>query len=713
MYLYGQRSKCAYLLNSYFTYANYKKGMATYMKRRNHSLRIQFFKNLSLTFVLPFLLLLFIITIYTYQVIKEETERKNTIYVSMLCNQMRTEIDKYTSIVETAAMQESVQSMDYTQAEPYLQALLAVEGTDVWSHFLIANEYGTEQVHTEGKDGHGYSIRTQEAFAIPWKEERTYVSEPSISISTGRSVLGISTPIYRGDYKVGVLIGYLRLECISDILNSYQFTGSGYVFMLNSDGTVSAHPDQSLVLNAIYGLPDESDAEAVEAYAQIPENLKQVYLAMTQGKNDSVIIKNEKADFLYSYYPLGIRDMSVCIVSPLQESFALVYGLIKTMIISMLLICLTGSLGTIMMSQRISSLFYWIMKQTSLLSSGITELQMKKLPYEKTKEITALKSSIFTLATGLEDVLSGLDAQSKDLTLTVSDVSERIASSDSSINHISSHLQQIALGTKAASDATQTLKSSSSKNLSFATAIADFSKEGKTYTLDMMQKAEGLETNAAQGKTTAMEVLSSMQENLKLSMEESSKSALIGKLTDEILQISNRTNLLSLNASIEAARAGTSSHGFSVVAAEIRALAECSRNAAGKIQDISEVVTTGIARLTHDADNLLSFIDTSVINDYTFFTNIANHYYRDATEISRMMERFSEHAEQLRASFALMDNNISHIFATMDENSGNITGIAQLSSEFAITLHSIREEVNACDEISAHLRKSLTSFRPE
>ncbi len=683
------------------------------MKHKNHSLKIQFFRNLSLTFVLPFLLLLFIITIYTYHTVKEETERKSTIYASMLCNQMRTEIEKYTSIVETAAMQESVKSMDYTQAEPYLQSLLAVEGPDVWSHFLIANQYGTEQVHTEGKQGHGFSIRTQEAFAMPWKEEKTYVSEPAVSISTGRAVLGISTPIYRNDKKVGVLIGYLRLECISDILNSYQFTNNSYVFMLNSDGTVSAHPDQSLVLNTRFGLPDEGDTEAMAAYSLIPERLKNVYLSMTQGKNGSVIIKSNDTSFLYSYYPLGIRDMSVCIVSPLSESFTLVYGLIKTMIISMLLICLTGGLGTVMMSHRISSLFRWIMEQTSLLSSGVTSLREKKLPYKNTKEVKALKSSIFALSAGLEHVLSGLDAQSHDLTLTVNDVSEHIASSDANIDHISSHLQQIASGTKAASEATETLKNSSSKNLSFATAIADFSRDGKTYTLDMMQKAEGLEKNARHGKTSAMEVLASMRENLKLSMEESGKSAMIGKLTEEILDISKRTNLLSLNASIEAARAGSSSHGFSVVASEIRALAESSKNAAGKIQDISDVVTAAVERLTLDADNLLSFIDTSVINDYVFFTDIADNYYADATEISRMMERFSEHAEQLRASFALMDGNISHIFATMDENSGNITGIAQLTSEFAVVLHGIRDEVNACNEISALLRSSLSAFRAE
>lgn len=187
------------------------------MKRQNKSLKMQFLKNLSCTFLFPFLIVLIIITLYTYQMVKSEATRKSSIYTAMLSRHMQTEISKYTAIVETAAMQEAVKSMDYTQAEPYLQSLLELEGTDVWSHFIIANQYGTEQAHTEGKDGHGYSIRTEEAFSVPWNEERTHVCEPGISISTGRAVLGIGTPIHRNDKKPG----YLSVICVWNVSRIY------------------------------------------------------------------------------------------------------------------------------------------------------------------------------------------------------------------------------------------------------------------------------------------------------------------------------------------------------------------------------------------------------------------------------------------------------------------------------------------------------------
>ena len=119
--------------------------------RKRKSLKIALFRDLTFTFLIPFFLVLLTIFFYILASVERETEQKNTIYAQQLSSQMQTELEKYVSIVETAAMQEAVISLDYTQAEPYLQALLAKEGTDVWSHFLIANQYGTEQAHTDGK----------------------------------------------------------------------------------------------------------------------------------------------------------------------------------------------------------------------------------------------------------------------------------------------------------------------------------------------------------------------------------------------------------------------------------------------------------------------------------------------------------------------------------------------------------------------------------
>ena len=680
------------------------------MKKHGRYLKAEFLKDLSITFLLPFFLVLLVITLYTYQTVKTDTERKNTIYANMLCGQMATEIEKYVSIVETAALQEAVKTMDYTQAEPYLQELLEREGSQVWSHFIIANQYGTEQAHTEGEEGHGYSIKREEAFERPWEDEKTFVSEPSISISTGRAVLGIGTPIYRGEKKVGVLIGYLWLEGISDILNHYAFSDNSYAFLLNSDGLVSAHPDPSVAMNVFYGIPDEKDEEAAAFYESIPKDLKNVYAKMIQGESGSTTVKTEEGAALYSYYPLGIHNMSVCLVSPLDEAFSLVYGLIRMLLVCIVILCFIGIVGTLWVSSKTTSMITWIEKQTTRLSQGNTTLTDKRLPYSKTREIGILKTAIYALAAGMKNILSGLEKRSAELNLTVKEVSGNISIADSKMDRIAGNLSRFAAGIEEVTQEADKLKKSSSENLKFSTAIADYAVEGNSYAAEMKTKAERFEQSAEEGQQSAIKILSEIRSNLQESMEESKKSSFINELTEEIMDISSRTNLLSLNASIEAARAGTAGKGFSVVAGEIRKLADSCRITAEKIQSISKEVTEAVVRLNDDAQNLMGYVDNSVLKDYAFFMKVAKNYDTDATEFSVMMKRFASHAAQLRTSFEVMDESIFHISETMVDNSGNITEIAEHTASFAGALHDIHEKVSSCNAISVKLKESLSEF---
>ena len=680
-----------------------------FIMKKKKTLKMALLRDLTMTFLLPFFVILMAIFLFILSSVEKETEKKNTLYAAQLSSQMQTELEKYVSIVETAAMQEAVISLDYTQAEPYLQKLLEKEGKDVWSHFLIANQYGTEQAHTEGKEGHGYSISREEAFAKPWNEEATFVCEPAISISTGRAVLGIGTPIYRGEKKVGVLIGYLRLECIADILNRYEFTEGGYAFMLNSDGTLSAHPDQSLVLNQCYGVPDEKDEQAVEFYNSIPERLRQVYQAMTRGESGSAVVEENMA--LYSYYPLGIHNMSICIVSPLKEAFSLVEGLLYAMGIAVLVLCTVGAVGTLFLSGKMNSLMKWIGSQTAMLAKGNTSVEDKKLPYNKTQEIRELKNAVFALAESLHNILCQLKEQSVRLKGMVGEASDNISTADTNVENISESLQQFARGIEQITATSEELRESSAKNLSFATAISDYAREGNSYTIDMREKAKEFEKGAKEGKTSTLEMLTQIRNELSASLEESSKASLISELTEEIMQISNQTNLLSLNASIEAARAGNAGKGFAVVASEIRSLAEKCRSTAERIQNISVMVNRAVCGLSQDAEKLLLYIDSSVLKDYSFFSGIAENYYQDAAEISKMMNRFAEHAVQLRESFAVMDDSISHISSTMDENSMGIEKIVLSTEKYVNVLHGINEQIDSCDRISLRLQESLEQFQ--
>ena len=76
--------------------------------RKRYSLRISFLKDLSFTFLIPFLAILLIIVIYAFQTVRMDSRKNDQAVASMIANQMNTEIGKYAAVVETAALQESV-----------------------------------------------------------------------------------------------------------------------------------------------------------------------------------------------------------------------------------------------------------------------------------------------------------------------------------------------------------------------------------------------------------------------------------------------------------------------------------------------------------------------------------------------------------------------------------------------------------------------------
>ena len=240
--------------------------------------------------------------------------------------------------------------------------------------------------------------------------------------------------------------------------------------------------------------------------------------------------------------------------------------------------------------------------------------------------------------------------------------------------------------------------------------MAGYSAEGSQYAHEMMARSEEIRRQVENARGMTLQMLSDIRAHLGESMVESNKAEKIHEFTEEILAITEETDLLSLNASIEAARAGASGRGFGVVADAIRRLATNSRSAAGNIKTTSAVVTKAVSKLVEDAQKLTDFVDQSVLHDYESFQVITETYYRDAVRMDEIMRRFAEHAIVLRDSFLEMNDGIAGFSDTMDDNAAGIMEIASSSHEFSVSIHEISNEIQACNEIAELLRTELKKF---
>ena len=146
--------------------------------------------------------------------------------------------------------------------------------------------------------------------------------------------------------------------------------------------------------------------------------------------------------------------------------------------------------------------------------------------------------------------------------------------------------------------------------------VSDKITYGTNYANESMGRAEKMQEESRISKNNASEMIEKIDMELEKSMEESKQIENIRNLATDIMDITDQTELLALNASIEAARAGDAGRGFAVVAEEIRSLAEHSKETAENIQSITDSVVTSVENLIVNVKSMEDFIHSRVLPDY-------------------------------------------------------------------------------------------------
>lgn len=663
------------------------------------SLKKLYFNNLCTAFLLPVLIIMSIVFFFTFMEIKTNQDKQSLTYLTQLRDQFTETITQFTDIVETAALDPRVISMDYTQAEPYFQKLMDQKGREYWSHFIIANQYGTEQAHSEGKNYHGISIRTEDIFQTAWKTKTTYIAVPGVSKSTQRLVLGISTPIYKEENPYGIFIGYIYLEKIAELLNQNPYSKNSTVFLLNSDGTISSHQNNNYVLKEnFYTLYGEDTVQHT------------IFQNMISQISGNQLLYHENKFSLVSYVPLGFQNMTVCLVTPASEAYQFILQLSFILLGLLFVLILVSFLSSLYLANREKKLFQFLMIRIEQLSKGESKWKHEIFPMEGAIEINSLKESLKRLTENLHHVLDSLTTESTNLRSSMTMVSKQVSDSNSHMEVIASQMEELTASSEEITSTSQCLSLLSQKNLDFIQSISLYAKEGDGYAQTMEANAEVFQKNAADGKRNTNLMLKNIQKELITSLDDSKKTATIENFAKQIIEIAEEINLLSFNASIEAARAGDAGRGFAVVAVSIKNLAEISNQMATQISSSSTEINQSVNHLISNVQSLLTFIDTKIMKDYHDFMDVFEQYHMDAKEIAIIMSHFHTHASSLRDSIHEMNQGIWQITQVIETNTFSIQNVCEKTAEYSTNLSIIQDESLLCKESAVRLDQCLLDF---
>lgn len=326
-------------------------------------------------------------------------------------------------------------------------------------------------------------------------------------------------------------------------------------------------------------------------------------------------------------------------------------------------------------------------------------------------EVGELVDGINLFIEKLQEIMKRIRSHSENILVSSKEIADKINESGNNTNEVSATMDEIAAAMQEISATVEELSSGSENIFESIIHLTDKINDGNVLTKDIQSRSLNYKTEIENEKTNAVAIINEIKNTLEQSIENSKEAAQIQSLTENILQIASQTNLLSLNASIEATHAGEAGKGFSVVAAQISELAESSRTIAKNIQEISTLVTESVTGLSSNSKKLLEFVNNDVLTDYDKFVAISDNYYNDAVNVNNILEEFTNGTSALKTTMSEMNHGINDISTTIEESANGTNDISFRIQNIASSVEAIKSQTAENQSIGNELKKNVEVFK--
>lgn len=354
------------------------------------------------------------------------------------------------------------------------------------------------------------------------------------------------------------------------------------------------------------------------------------------------------------------------------------------------------------------------MKQTvaiiDKMSNGDFTERPSKKQQQRRDEFGQLAKALHSLASSLDEVFGSVKKESISLGNVVQMVEGNVHSLNGEIEGVSAATEQLSASMEETAACCQQINTIAQEIEEASKNIAERSQKGADQAINIHKRAIKAKDDTEENSKKTTNIKEEISVSLVQALEEAKVVNQIEDLAESIMEITSQTNLLALNASIEAARAGEAGAGFSVVADEIRELAEQSKASVENIKRVTGSVMDAVDRLSADAKRILDFVAEDVTDDFHSFSDVADRYNEDATCMDDLVSDFSAVSQELLASIEGVLNSISEVSKASEEGAIGTTEIANRSTSVVEAANGVLEEMKNAERTAEKLRENVNKF---